>query len=114
MSSIKVGKPLEVIIEGLQVDEIIKEDFKKKMKESFPEYKVSVIGIDIILPSKPKEPSPAEDIGSILTIRAGFMDTLKISHRSSEDVRLKKAVVSSSNENLTERFLKVLEEVARK
>ena len=116
MSSIKVSKPLEVVIEGLRVEELIKEDFKESLKKSFPEFEINIIRMEVVLPRKPKEapPTVSEGVSAILTIETGRLDHLTLLHRSSEDYNTKKIVVSSTNEDLTERFLKALMEVMEK
>jgi hypothetical protein len=117
MDVMKGSKPLQVVIDGLRIEDLIKEDFKESLKRAFPEFEINIIRMDIALPHKPMETPPPTPTGvrrAILTIETGRLDTLAVFHRSSEDYRTKKVVLSSTNEDLTERFLKALMEVIKK
>lgn len=99
-----------MIVEGIQLNEIIDSKFLEFLKEKFGDkFDVSVSDIIIRLIPIPKnvsEDSSKSQEGKNMTLEIVDMPFIKLDHSGPGDFKNKKIILSSSNYDLLEKFLK--------
>lgn len=88
------GEILQVVKDGIKIEEFLNQEFLDSLKEKFDEFDAIPIGISIVL----------EKNG--LT-----NDTITLTHHSKEYVEKNKIVVDVNDSNNLERILEVLKEM---
>jgi len=111
--------PLEVVLTGFRVEDYLKDEFREKLEEIFKDkYALRFSELEVILMDKSvekeigevfeeeEEPSEkGEPVKIIVNIDQRLVDTLTLKHRGESDYKQKLLIVSSSKEDILQKFL---------